>query len=83
MQKTMIIKKRRYTGKQLAALMVDAPLTHSGYHINVAGKSFICNYMAFDGYYYRRCDHAPENSVALKVWDLSKAMFNDTKWLTL
>jgi hypothetical protein len=67
MQKTITVKGKRYTGKQVAALFSENEMTNGeDYIVTLNGEKFFANYRQVqDAYFAPTCNESDANAIAL------------------
>lgn len=82
MQKTITVNGKRYTGKQVAALLDKNKMTNGeDYIITLGGERYFANYREIqDAYFAPTCDAGQANAIALSPDD---GMFQWSIWLSL
>jgi hypothetical protein len=69
MQKTLTINKRRYTGKQVAAMFDKDNMTNGGdYIVTIGGLKFVANYRQIqDQYFAPVCNAKNANAIQMAL----------------
>lgn len=81
-QKTLTVNGKRFSGKQIAALMNENQVTNGGdYIVNLNGEKFFANFrQRQDDFFAPVCDRSQADSIAMM---LDNGTYHYDTWISL